>query len=188
MVDYCNEFEKLVSALTSTYIDINVIYKESKERHLFGITYLGTNNRRIVVYVPNKTNFYYKSALITLIHEYGHVVDEYRHEGCKRLKDYYAIIDYSFIKKYFCSIVKKRHYLLTEYLATKYGSILLQKFNVKLDKDELLIDQTVHFKFLYENIMNKFEMSYIDVENYKKDIINNGFRINSKIIRNIRGV
>jgi len=108
----------------------------------------------IRICIEDEENNTYKNAVVNLLHEYGHVLDDKRYRKSKRYKLY---------AKYcptgsFSTLVDQAKYIKvamakTEYMAHEYGKKIAKKFNILVDDDIINLDQTTFYQSNYTRLV-----------------------------------
>jgi len=182
---YKKEFYNFVKILRSEGFSVLTKIK-TKSTKIDGLVNF-TNPIQIIIFLNRNPQNKYKYALLTLLHECGHIIDEKRYKNSKRLKIYHKLINYkkaNYIR--YCTKKEKKLFLYTEYLADFHGKKLIKKYKLKIDPREMEEEQALLYYVLYNEIVlkkvtseeyyNKF-IEFVKKTNFlltKKDIDNFG--------------
>lgn len=158
------EFYRFVKILRSEGYVV-VIKTKTKNSKVDGLVNFFTPIQ-IIIFLNRNPTERYKYALLTLLHECGHILDEKKYKNCERLKIYHKLINYkkmNYIK--YCSKKEKKLFLYTEFLADNNGKILINNYNIQIDKRSLEEEQV----FLYYALYNELVLNTIvNIDQYNK--------------------
>ena len=106
----------------------------------------------IRICVKDETEFSYENSLCDLLHECGHILDFKRYGKTKRYKlcdDFY--VEYSALKSDYTFLKNVPRPMrvavcITEYMAWDYAKKLLEIWDINLNPDRILLEQTAHYQ------------------------------------------
>ena len=116
------------------------------------------------IYIQKKPRYTkpqsFKDMMFCLLHEYGHVLDDVRYHGCKRLK---LVRQHGFEDTQLYKVAQeypqhvKLAFLKTEYIAEKWIPRLLRKFTVPTD---LITMKDINICNMWTIKMKKYQWKY----------------------------
>jgi hypothetical protein len=108
----------------------------------------------IRICIENEENYTYKDALVNLLHEYGHTLDEKQYKNTNRHK----LCDEFYPQGSFTLLANSAKYIKvalvrTEYMASEFGKKVAKKFNISIAEDLISLDQTASYQSHYTKLV-----------------------------------
>ena len=157
MISTKKEFTRLRRAITNEGLARTIVYKD---RIAFAgdsklAAYARVEEVPIVIVMCKDKRQSYKDLILTLAHEYGHVIDYVRWGTGKRWRTFLRASSFP-ERTITCAMYVKRAILKTEFCADRYVRTCLKKFDVQVEYDDFEIDLAAYMNIL----VYKYEVMY----------------------------